>query len=95
MRLSHLIENFLTFSRLERGKQQFRFEALDPARVMAEAVDALQEKLGAAQCAFASQVESGLPRIRGDADALSTVLINLLDNAYKYTDANKRISARA
>ena len=95
VRLGHLIENFLTFSRLERGRQQFRFEALEPARVVAEAVAALKEKLGASHCAFASQVEPGLPRIRGDADALSTVLINLLDNAYKYTDAEKRISTRA
>ena len=95
VRLSQVIENFLTFSRLERGKQPFRIETLDPARVLAEAVEALKEKLGAAECVFAAQVEPGLPRIRGDANALSTVLINLLDNAHKYTDANKRITARA
>jgi len=95
VRLSELIENFLTFSRQERGKQQFRFEPLEPARVVDEAVGALKEKLGAAHCSFAQQIEPGLPRIRGDANALSTVLINLLDNAYKYTEAEKRISARA
>lgn len=95
VRLSNLIDNFLTFSRLERGRQQFRFEPLEPARVVADAVEALQDKLHDAHCTFAQQVEPGLPRIRGDADALSTVLINLLDNAWKYTDADKRISARA
>ena len=95
VRLSHLIENFLTFSRLERGKQPFRFEALDPASVMAGAVAALREKLGTARCAFAQQVDPSLPEIRGDAGALSTALINLLDNAYKYTNTEKRISARA
>ncbi len=94
VRLSHLIDNFLTFSRLERGQQSFRFEALDPAQVVADAVSALQEKLGAAQCSFASQIEPGLPLIRGDADALSSVLINLLDNAVKYTNGNKRIGVR-
>jgi signal transduction histidine kinase len=95
LRLSNLLENFLTFSRLERGRQHFRFEALEPARVVAEAVGALQEKLAAANCTFIQNVEPGLPQIRGDVGALSTVLINLLDNAWKYTDTDKRISARA
>jgi signal transduction histidine kinase len=35
------------------------------------------------------------PRLRGDADALATVLINLLDNAWKYTGDDKRICVRA
>src|SRR5690348_1106210 len=36
-----------------------------------------------------------LPAVRGDADALTTVLVNLLDNACKYTESDKRIAARA
>jgi signal transduction histidine kinase len=95
LRLTHLIENFLTFSRMERGKQRFRFEDLTPAAVVAAAVGALQERLAAAHCNFDVRVEPDLPRMRGDADALSTVLINLLDNACKYTGDEKRIRVRA
>ena len=95
LRLSHLIDNFLTFSQLERGKRPFRFEELTPESVLTSAVDALKEKLAAPQCRFEQQVAPDLPHIRGDANALSTVMINLLDNAWKYTDGDKRISARA
>jgi len=95
LRLCDLIENFLTFSRMERGKQRFRFEDLAPAAVVAAAVDALKKRLASAHCNFEIRVEPDLPRIRGDADALSTVLINLLDNACKYTGDEKRICVRA
>jgi signal transduction histidine kinase len=95
LRLCHLIENFLTFSRLERGRERFRFEDLAPAVVVATAVETLKERLASTQCDFAVRVEPDLPRIRGDAAALSTVLINLLDNAWKYTAGEKRISVRA
>ncbi len=95
VRLSQLIENFLAFSRLERGQQPFRFDEVLPETIVDQAVGALREKLEAADCRFEAKVEAGLPPIRGDADALSTVLINLLDNACKYTDGEKRIAARA
>ena len=41
------------------------------------------------------EVSPDLPALRADRDALVTVLLNLLDNAYKYTPDEKRISLRA
>ena len=95
LRLSHLIENFLAFSRMERGQQRFQFEDLAPATVVRTAVEALKEKLESPCCHFEMRVGPDLPQIRGDAEALATVLINLLDNACKYTNGEKRIAARA
>jgi len=40
-------------------------------------------------------VAEDLPAIQADAEAITTVLINLLDNAYKYTETNKRVALRA
>lgn len=95
VRLSHLIENFLAFSRMERGQQRFQFEALSPGTVMHDAVDVLKDKLEAPRCRFEFEASADLPLIRGDAEALGTVLINLLDNACKYTNGDKRITLRA
>jgi signal transduction histidine kinase len=89
-RLSRLIENFLTFSRLERGKFAFAFESLHPEAVVAGAIAAMGERRGAIE----TQTAANLPVITGDQDALVTALLNLLDNAWKYSRDTKRIVLR-
>lgn len=94
-RLSRLIENFLTFSRMERHKAAFEFADLDIAEVVSEAVESARERFSRPGCELAVDVPGDLPPVRGDRDALVTVLLNLLDNAWKYTPDAKRISVRA
>jgi signal transduction histidine kinase len=93
-RLSRLIENFLTFSRLERNRHQFVFAAVPPAALVTAAIAAVGERLPAA-ADFQAEIEPGLPLVRADADAIVTALVNLLDNALKYTPDDKRIVVRA
>jgi signal transduction histidine kinase len=94
-RLSRMIENFLTFSRLERNKFVFDFAPLQPTRVVDDAVAALGGRAQAPGCNLAVRVASDLPEIRGDGDALVTALLNLLENAWKYTGEEKNIVVRA
>jgi signal transduction histidine kinase len=93
-RLSRLIDNFLTFSRLERNKYTFEFTRVRPQQVVEGAVAALGERAQAPGCTLESHVAANLPLIRGDTDALVTALLNLLDNAWKYTGDEKRIVLR-
>jgi signal transduction histidine kinase len=93
-RLSRLIENFLTFSRLERDRYRFEFTAVQPATVVDAAVAAVRDRLPAG-CNLRVDVGSTLPAVMADAEALRSALINLLDNALKYTPADKRIAVRA
>jgi signal transduction histidine kinase len=93
-RLSRLIENFLTFSRLERDRYRFEFTAVRPAAVVDAAVAAVRDRLPA-ECDLRVDAASTLPPVMADADALRSALINLLDNALKYTPADKRITVRA
>jgi signal transduction histidine kinase len=95
VRLSRLIDNFLTFSRIERDRQSFDFRSTAPSHVVESAVAAMRERLRAPGCELDVSVAPGLPAIRADEDALVTVLLNLLDNACKYTRGDKRIAIRA
>jgi len=94
-RLSRLIDNFLTFSRLERNKFVFTFASLRPELIAQEAVAALGERGHTTGCHVQSLIAGALPQIRGDSDALVTALLNLLDNACKYSGDHKEILLRA
>jgi signal transduction histidine kinase len=95
LRLSRLIGDFLTFSRLERNLRKFDIRVTDPERVVDAVVAAAQERLQSPQCHFEVEVSPDLPPVRADEDALVTALLNLLDNAYKYSPVEKRITLRA
>jgi signal transduction histidine kinase len=90
-RLTGLIDNFLTFSRMERHKQAFAFETVSPAAIARHAADAVKTKFGNGKCEFDISIAQDLPDILADRDAMVTVLVNLLDNAYKYSHDEKRI----
>ena len=92
-RLTRLIENFLTFSRIERNRQRFEFAPTSPERVVETAMASMRERRPA--CPVQVDMSPNLPRISADEDALVTVLLNLLDNAYKYTADDKRIALQA
>jgi signal transduction histidine kinase len=94
-RLSRLIDNFLTFSRLERNKFKFEFARVSPQRIVEGAMAAMGERAHAAGCAVETHVAAGIPEINGDADALTTALLNLIDNAWKYSGDEKHIVVRA
>jgi len=90
-RLTGLIDNFLTFSRMERNRQAFAFETVSPAVIARHAADAVKTKFDEGKCEFDINIVQDLPDILADRDAMVTVLINLLDNAYKYSYDEKRI----
>ena len=94
-RLSRLIDNFLAFSRMERNKQTFELAEVEAEEIVAAAVDAVREKFDASGGRLEVDVAAGLPKIAGDADALTTVLVDLLDNAHKYTPGEQRVILRA
>ena len=91
-RLSRLIDNFLTFSRMERNKQAFQMRPVSPVSIAHTAAQAVKTKLGRGHCCFETAIPDELPEIRADHDAMVTVLVNLLDNAYKYSYEEKCIT---
>ena len=94
-RLSLLIANFLAFSRMERNKYSFEFAPVRAEDVVRAAVNAAGERFHQPGCELQVEVTPNLPEVRADQGALVAALVNLLDNAYKYTLAEKHIMLRA
>ena len=90
-RLSHLVENFLTYSRLESGRMPFDFQAVMPEDVANQALDALEGRLSSDDVDLQVSLAEDLPYVRADEATLCIALINLSDNAYKYTGTEKCI----
>ncbi|MEO8257532.1 MAG: ATP-binding protein [Acidobacteriota bacterium] len=93
-RLGRLIENFLTFSRLDRGRYRFVFAPAEASAIVTAAVQTVRDRLPS-PASLEVDVDPSLPPVMADADAISTALVNLLDNALKYTPDHQRIAVRA
>jgi signal transduction histidine kinase len=94
-RLSGLIDNFLTFSRMERNKRAFDMSPTGPADIANAAADAVKTKFAQYGCHLRIEIAEDLPDVPADRDAMATVLVNLLDNACKYSYDDKQIELKA
>jgi two-component system phosphate regulon sensor histidine kinase PhoR len=94
-RLSRLIDDLLTLSDLELGKAAFKREAVHLEGMADEVLEVLREKAERGQVALGKQIPPDLPLLLGDGDRLQQVLINLTDNAVKYTPPGGRVTIEA
>jgi signal transduction histidine kinase len=93
-RLTRLVDNFLTFSRMERNKQTFAMAWTNPADIARAAAEVVKTKFNTGRCDFQSQIADNLPDIFADHDIMVTAVVNLLDNAYKYSYDDKKIELK-
>lgn len=93
-RLTRLVDNFLTFSRMERNKQTFAMDWVCPADIARAAAGVVKTKFNAGRCDFQLQITDNLPDVFADHDIMVTALVNLLDNAYKYSYDDKKIELK-
>jgi signal transduction histidine kinase len=93
-RLTHLINNVLDFSRMDTGVKEYHFKEADLVEVVRSTLEAY--KFHIRDDGF--KIESELPdesiTLKIDKDAISQVLLNLLNNAVKYSEERKYIQVR-
>jgi signal transduction histidine kinase len=93
-RLSHLIENLLTFSRAERRLLEVSPEPTDLAPLLRETVDGFAPLLASQDMKIEAELPDEL-RALADRGAVRQMVLNLLDNAAKYGPAGQTIRVAA
>ena len=92
-RLSLLVQRVLEFSRVQQ-RRDYEFERADLESLVRETVAAFSHSLSSQRFEFDIIVDGAPPMVRADPAALEQVLVNLLDNAVKYSGAIKSVGVR-
>jgi two-component system, OmpR family, phosphate regulon sensor histidine kinase PhoR len=88
-RMSRLIADLLSLSRIELNEHVLPTGRVDLATVMLEAVNALQPSQ---QKRVVMSVHQNPIWVQSDEDEMTQVVTNLVDNALKYSDASQKVT---
>jgi len=94
-RLGRLIDDLLTLSDLELGRRPLRLATVAVAPAVEDVLQILGDAAARAGLGLSQVVSPETPSITADGDRFRQVLINLVDNALKYTPAGGRVVVRA
>jgi signal transduction histidine kinase len=87
-RLSHLVDNVLSFSRIERGSARSVVRETTVSELLEPMRERLEARLSTAGMTLDSD-SSCMLRVRVDSAAVEHILFNLIDNAAKYASSGK------
>lgn len=93
-RLGYLIDNFLSFSRMEREKSSFDLRETDAREVAETACGVLRDRFKGVPYTLELKCVHKVPNIMADPEALATALGNLLENALKYGGVEPDVELR-
>jgi signal transduction histidine kinase len=88
-RLSSLINNILDFSRIEAGKKEYTFRDTDMADLVRSTLDSYRFEIEQNGFQFEQKIDSNVPQLRVDREAIARSLLNLVNNAVKYSATEK------
>lgn len=91
-RLTNLINSILDFSRIEAGRKEYSLSPTDIGRVVADTYNAYKAELDHLGFAHRLTIEPNLPLVAADADAVSQSVLNLINNAVKYSEDVRYVS---
>jgi two-component system, OmpR family, phosphate regulon sensor histidine kinase PhoR len=94
-RLSGLINRLLDWARMESGRRRYDFRPTPVTDVVDDALAAFESQRLAQPADVRREIPPGLPRVNVDREAIAGALLDLLQNAHKYTGPDKRIVVSA
>jgi len=93
--LLSLINDLLDLSKVEAGKLELNFTAVDLGEVVDHAFKILQEQATAGRVILRKNIPADLPSVVADLRSMRQIMINLLSNAVKFTDPGGQVIVSA
>ncbi len=93
-RLSAMIENVLDWARIESGNKQYHLIPVALHDIVENAIAAFRAQRLGATMNFRIELNAESIKVAADKEAISGAVLNLLQNAFKYTGENKEIVLR-
>ena len=94
-RLYRLINDILSLSELEQRKTKALRDKIDIEKAVEEVLSVLKSQSDKKNIRLSVKIREGLDSLSGDGDKFKQMLINLIDNAVKYTPENGKVSIEA
>jgi two-component system phosphate regulon sensor histidine kinase PhoR len=94
-RLTHMVAELLELSRIESGDMPAASEPVDIGVAVEEAVERLRSQALRAEVRLLAEVEAGLSPVTGDAERIERAVMNLVQNALKFTPAGGEVRVTA
>jgi signal transduction histidine kinase len=85
-RLLNQIDSLLEFSKIEAGKMALHVEPVKVNEVVQRAISTIEPTLNGAHVRIVREIGSDLPVLNTDREKLGQIVLNLLDNAVKFTE---------
>ena len=93
-RLTALINNILDFSRIEAGRKEYDFRETNLAELIRGTLDSYRYQIEQQGFAFEQHISDDLPPVRVDREAIARSLLNLVNNALKYSQGEKFLGVK-
>jgi two-component system phosphate regulon sensor histidine kinase PhoR len=91
-RLTQLVAELTELSRIETGKAELKLEPLNLNNLVDEVIAQLSPQAERQLLTVSKELAAGLPSVSADSARLRHVIVNLIHNAIKFTDAGGRIT---
>lgn len=91
-KLKRLVKNVLDFTKIEKGKREYTLAATDIPVLIRNEVESYTKENNTDDIRFELNIDDNIPSVLVDAEALSQAVHNLLDNAVKFSDKEKKVS---
>lgn len=84
-RLESLIDNLILFSQTAKGELTLKLGSVDISRVAVEIINMSRAKASDKSLNLKANIQPDLPLVQADEEKISWVILQLLDNAIKFT----------